>query len=205
MEERAAEYVGFWRRALAFTIDNLIWLIAPGYIGLDALFQELYDQSVEAGAIATFAYFSLWFNYFAFCEWRWGKTAGKAATSISVVSLEGGELSFGQASVRGLLRLVDVFVIGWVTIAASERKQRLGDKAANTAVVRNRPKPLPPPDPSSRLDAPGADPPGGTARAVPAPPPPAPQYGGPGAPGGTEALAAPAAAAGTVPAGPKFA
>jgi uncharacterized RDD family membrane protein YckC len=37
---------------------------------------------------------------------------------------------------RNLLRLVDLFVVGEVMILATERKQRLGDKAAKTVVVR---------------------------------------------------------------------
>ena len=72
-------------------------------------------------------FFSLWFNYFAFCEWRWGQTIGKNATGIEVRSMDGAErLTFGQASIRNLLRLVDFFVIGELMIAASKRKQRLG-------------------------------------------------------------------------------
>jgi membrane protease YdiL (CAAX protease family) len=84
---------------------------------------------------------TLWFNYFTFCEWRWGQTIGKNATGIEVRSLDGAERpSFGQASIRNLLRIVDFFVIGELMIVTSPRKQRLGDKAAKTAVVRRAPK-----------------------------------------------------------------
>jgi membrane protease YdiL (CAAX protease family) len=49
-------------------------------------------------------------------------------------------LTFSQASLRNLLRLVDFFVVGEVMIAADARGQRLGDKAAKTVVVRRDPR-----------------------------------------------------------------
>jgi uncharacterized RDD family membrane protein YckC len=91
--------------------------------------------------VAVLVFFSLWFNYFAFCEWRWGQTIGKNATGIEVRSIDGAErLSYGQASIRNLLRLIDIFVIGELMIAAGRRKQRLGDLAAKTVVLRRAPQ-----------------------------------------------------------------
>ena len=73
--------------------------------------------SDTAGILALLVFFSLWFNYFAFCEWRWGQTIGKNATGIEVRSLDGARrLTYGQASIRNLLRLIDFFVIGEVMI-----------------------------------------------------------------------------------------
>ena len=98
-------------------------------------------RATTAGIVALLVFFSLWFNYFAFCEWRWGQTIGKNAIGIEVRSLDGAErLTYGQASIRNLLRLVDFFVIGEVMIAAGKRKQRLGDQAAKTVVVRRAPR-----------------------------------------------------------------
>ena len=93
-----------------------------------------------AGFWRRLVFFSLWFNYFAICEWRWGQTIGKNATGIEVRSLDGaGRLTYGQASIRNLLRIVDFFLIGEVMIGATRRKQRLGDLAAKTVVVRRAP------------------------------------------------------------------
>ena len=98
--------------------------------------------SDTAGVVSVVAFFSLWFNYFAFCEWRWGQTIGKNASGIEVRSMDGAErLTFGQASIRNLLRLIDFFVIGELMIATDARRQRLGDKAAKTVVVRRAPRP----------------------------------------------------------------
>lgn len=166
VEAAAAEgraYVGLGRRTLAALIDNLSWLIV-GTLLLGEALSSLYDSSPDAGFVASFVFISLWFNYFSFCEWRWGQTMGKNATGIEVISLDGGErLSFGQASMRNLLRLVDFFVIGWVLVADGRRHQRLGDRAAGTAVIR-------PP----RKRAAAAAPPTPKARTPAEPPPPRP-------------------------------
>jgi membrane protease YdiL (CAAX protease family)/uncharacterized RDD family membrane protein YckC len=132
------QYAGFWSRALAIFLDNATWLIVTltilGWLPIDPD-----DVSGLAAGIALIVILSLWFNYFAFCEWRWGHTIGKNAAGIQVRSLDGAErLTYGQASIRNLLRLVDFWLIGELMIASSERKQRLGDKAARTVVVRRK-------------------------------------------------------------------
>jgi CAAX protease family protein len=132
-------YAGFWRRALASLLDNLVWFLFLAWIYAWVV-EGAFAVSDTAGVLAVLAFFSLWFNYFAFCEWRWGQTIGKNATGIEVRSVDGAErLTFGQASIRNLLRLVDFFVIGELMIVSSERKQRLGDRAAKTVVLRRAP------------------------------------------------------------------
>ena len=132
----APEYVGFWRRALAASLDNVTWFLGISMI-LGWLPVDVANASVTAAYVGVVVVLSLWFNYFAFCEWRWGQTIGKNATGIEVRSVDGDDpLSFAQASIRNLLRLIDFFLIGELMIVAGRRKQRLGDKAAKTVVVR---------------------------------------------------------------------
>ena len=133
-------YAGFWRRALAASLDNLTWLFGVLFI-FGSLPINPDHVSGTATGVGVLVVLSLWFNYFAFCEWRWGQTIGKNAFGIEVRSLDGAErLSFSQASARNLLRLLDFFVIGEVMIVADGRRQRLGDKVANTVVVRRAPR-----------------------------------------------------------------
>jgi membrane protease YdiL (CAAX protease family)/uncharacterized RDD family membrane protein YckC len=134
------EYVGFWRRALASLLDNAVWIVFFFWIYAYVV-AATFDASDTAGVVSVIVFFSLWFNYFAFCEWRWGQTIGKNATGIEVRSLDGAErLTYGQASIRNLLRLVDFFVVGELMIASSKRRQRLGDRAAKTVVVCRAPR-----------------------------------------------------------------
>src|SRR5262245_31964180 len=129
-------YAGLPPRLLAAAIDNVTLLLLP-FIFLGGIFVQLAALDATVFAISAIAYFSLWFNYFAFCEWRWGQTVGKNAAAIEVRSLDGADrLTYGQASMRNLLRLIDFFFVGEIMIAASQRKQRLGDRAAKTVVVR---------------------------------------------------------------------
>jgi uncharacterized RDD family membrane protein YckC len=133
-------YAGFWRRCLASLLDNAVWFLFYfwlfGWIVLGA-----FEASDAAGVVVVILFFSLWFNYFAFCEWRWGQTIGKNATGIEVRSIDRApRLTYGQASIRNLLRIVDFFVIGEVMIATRKRQQRLGDLAAKTVVLRRAPR-----------------------------------------------------------------
>ena len=157
------EYAGFWRRALASLLDNAVWIVFFFwiYVGVVAL---AFDASETAGVLSVIAFFSLWFNYFAFCEWRWGQTIGKNATGLEVRSLDGAErLTYGQASIRNLLRLIDFFGVGELMIVSSKQKQRLGDRAARTVVVMRRSQAVPAPITGA------AEP---VVPAAPAPPPP---------------------------------
>lgn len=129
-------YAGFWRRSLASLLDNVTWIFFYLWIYVWVV-GGAFLASDTAGIVALLVFFSLWFNYFAVCEWRWGQTIGKNATGIEVRSVDGVErLTYGQASIRNLLRLIDFFVIGEVMIATGKHKQRLGDLAAKTVVVR---------------------------------------------------------------------
>jgi uncharacterized protein len=160
------EYVGFWRRALAALVDNLTWLLGASML-LAYLPGSTWEDQPEVVAVLVFLLLTAWFNYFALTEWRWGQTIGKNATGIEVRSLDGSDrLSFGQASVRNLLRLVDFFVVGELMIATSDRKQRLGDRAAKTVVVRRQRAARPA---AAAVRGGATDPP---RSAPPAPPPP---------------------------------
>ena len=136
-------YAGFWRRALASLLDNAVWILFYLWFYVWIVGGALLAGNT-AGVVAVLLFFSLWFNYFAICEWRWGQTIGKNATGIEVRSLDGSDrLTYGQASIRNLLRLVDFFVIGEAMIVKGSRKQRLGDLAAKTVVLRRAPRTVP--------------------------------------------------------------
>jgi uncharacterized protein len=172
-------YAGFWRRCLASLLDNLVWILFYLWIYV-WIVGGAFLAGDTAGIVAVVVFFSLWFNYFAFCEWRWGQTIGKNATGIEVRSCEdarqrdpsdaGAErLTYGQASIRNLLRLVDFFVVGEAMIAIDGRKQRLGDKAAKTVVLRRAPQTALAPISGAAADQVVPEP-----SAPPAPPPPEP-------------------------------
>ena len=76
--------------------------------------------------------------YFAF-EAASGRTVGKRLLGVRVVDLDGRKPPGGRIAVRTLLRLIDgilFYAVGLITIALTRRRQRLGDLAARTTVVR---------------------------------------------------------------------
>lgn len=73
-----------------------------------------------------------------------GQSLGKKIMGIKVISLNGGQASFSQYLIRWLFRIVDFSfsgsLVALITVAASEKNQRLGDIVAGTVLVKTRPR-----------------------------------------------------------------
>lgn len=73
--------------------------------------------------------------------WR-GRTVGKVALGLRVVTVEGAPVRFRHAAIRGVLGLFEVQsttgAIAVIAILLTARNQRLGDLAAGTVVLRER-------------------------------------------------------------------
>jgi len=82
----------------------------------------------------------LWLIYFTYFEGTSGQTIGKKLTHIKVIKEDGSKCDFGSALVRNILRIVDhlpfLYLLGIMLIAATEKRQRLGDMLAKTIVVK---------------------------------------------------------------------
>ena len=78
--------------------------------------------------------------YFILMEVRFGQTVGKMLTGIRVIDQwTGATPDVGPTSIRTVLRLVDGlagYLVAYVVVLTSGRRQRLGDMAAHTLVVR---------------------------------------------------------------------
>jgi hypothetical protein len=82
-------------------------------------------------------------GYGIFFEWFWGgRTPGKRIMHLRVVDAHGLKLEPSQVVMRNLLRFVDAipafYLVGGAAMLLSRDAQRLGDMAANTAVIRER-------------------------------------------------------------------
>ena len=114
-------------------VGSLSCLLLPALL----LSNELYRKTV-------FVWLALALSYFVVGEWLWGRTLGKLLTGTIVVDQNGNRPSLGQVLVRTVFRVFEInpLLAGGVPagIAAvlSKRKQRLGDMAANTYVIRAR-------------------------------------------------------------------
>ena len=78
--------------------------------------------------------------YFIVMEATQGATIGKQVMGLKVVKKDGSAISWQESVIRNLLRIVDglpaFYIVGIVCIALTPNKQRVGDMAANTLVVK---------------------------------------------------------------------
>jgi uncharacterized RDD family membrane protein YckC len=137
---------GVGSRTAARFVDGLIKLAALLLLGVaSALFGYSIggDLAWLGYVVVVLALFAVTIGYDVVFEAFWdGRTPGKAAMGLRVVTAFGGPIRFRHACIRGALGLIEVAatsgVIAAVAIAASKRQQRLGDMVAGTIVLRER-------------------------------------------------------------------
>jgi uncharacterized RDD family membrane protein YckC len=133
------------RRVVATLIDGLIlgsayWLLALAFGDIRAEGEAANFVSNLPGW-ASVAYGLFVIGYYVLLEGYRGQTVGKMATGIKVVTEATGQTPPGlaAAAIRTVLRLIDglfSYLVAFVTVLASGKRQRLGDMAAHTLVVR---------------------------------------------------------------------
>jgi uncharacterized RDD family membrane protein YckC len=140
------ETAGIASRALAKLIDlvilGLLLSLVLMFVGLVSVAAG--ESTAFSVIVSVIAGFLALFGYWCGLEtWMRGRTVGKAALGLRVVTVEGGPIRFRHAFLRAVGGIVD-FVIppgGSVAIATAlvtPRMQRLGDLAAGTMVLRDR-------------------------------------------------------------------
>lgn len=139
------ETVGVGSRSIALLIDVLV-------LGLGILLISLAGGVFLAGtggqgglgtAAVLVLVITLPIGYPMILEATWnGRTLGKAAMGLRVVTTLGGRIGWREAALRAVIGFFELWVtIGGVAFIAafvSERGQRLGDLAAGTLVIRTR-------------------------------------------------------------------
>jgi len=86
-------------------------------------------------------------GYFVVCEGLFrGQTLGKLSARMRVVMADGTPVTFMAAFYRNVLRPADMlplgYLVGFVCMFTNPRSQRLGDLAAGTIVIAERPRRL---------------------------------------------------------------
>lgn len=158
------EIAPFFRRLLAWFLDMVVLMTYAR--GMKYFLDEVIFENTATNIGADFILVSLpMLFYHLLMEVLYqGQSLGKKAMAIRVISLEGGEPRLGQYLMRWIFRLwewpmlfgylaiesywlfVQVFLTGLlglvvvITIAVSNKSQRLGDLAAGTTVVDLRNK-----------------------------------------------------------------
>lgn len=141
---------GIGSRFLAIALDTLIVWAAIWIIGLVVLLVAIpfsllsKTTSIYVMAIGFFILFAIQFAYFAVFEAVWnGQTPGKRWTHLRVIKDSGRPISAYDAILRNLVRIVDalptLYAIGLITMIISRENKRLGDYAAGTVVIHEKP------------------------------------------------------------------
>lgn len=150
--DEGVRYAGFWRRAAASLIDNLIFglalavlylifglsvPLAPPEIAASAHAPKFLLNSLLPAVITVF----LWIKFLG--------TPGKLLMGCQVVDAgSGGSLRVGQAALRYLGYFVSLLPLGlgFLWVAWDKRKQGFHDKIAKTVVILEDPARMPLPD-----------------------------------------------------------
>lgn len=126
---------GIGSRGLARALDLVITVAGLGAV---LLVVALIGSGAALEVAVSFLSFLAVFGYPAVFEWLMGgRTPGKAALGLRVVTVDGAPIGPRQAVIRSLLGPVDV-VAGVESMLFSARDRRLGDLVAGTVVLRER-------------------------------------------------------------------
>jgi uncharacterized RDD family membrane protein YckC len=136
------EPAGIGSRFVAIALD---WFI-QGVLGFALLFGLAASVAGDvpfSGALFPLFGFLVLFGYPIGFETLWrGRTPGKAALGLRVVTAEGAPVRFRHAAIRATLGLVDFALtfgaVAVITAFLTRNNQRIGDLVAGTIVLRER-------------------------------------------------------------------
>ena len=136
------QVAGLATRGIAQILDLLILAGVLFAVYFFALFEVGIGQDTIGGLIAIIGSFVVIFGYHWACEAFWsGQTIGKRVFRLRAVGDRGEPMTFFQAGIRNIVRIVDFlpygYGVGLVVLFINGRGKRLGDLAAGTIVVKD--------------------------------------------------------------------
>ena len=138
-------YAGVGRRFVAVSVDGILLFVLA--LGIAYVTGGTYAERNDSGANAGFtldgggalAWILGAFAYYVVSELVFGATIGKLVVGLRVVNGDGEPITLGQALLRNIVRPVDfafLYLVAAIAVWTSPQRQRLGDRAAATFVVR---------------------------------------------------------------------
>jgi uncharacterized RDD family membrane protein YckC len=146
-EPDAPENASLQSRAKALAIDALLWFVAV--LPLSVIFGGISPSNgflrIRIGGPPVLMASVLWLVYMTLMEARYGASIGKRAKGLRVVMEDGTPVTVEAALFRNLLRFLDAapyvvpYLVGYRAASRSPKKQRYGDRVAETMVVVSAP------------------------------------------------------------------
>jgi uncharacterized RDD family membrane protein YckC len=151
------EYAGFWRRVVAYILDELIL----GFVGFlffmltlifsigDIIeisevdnpdFSDIWSLISRFIGYAILATLMKWLYYALMESSKHQGTLGKLAMNLVVTDYDGLRISFGRATGRYFAKILSGMImgIGYIMVAFTAKKQGLHDMIASTYVKKRR-------------------------------------------------------------------
>lgn len=134
------------RRCLAYLLDLLVCygaflvlVFLAVVIAIGGGFGEMSSMAKAMGGFFLVLLFAIQWVYFVVWDALRGRSPGKAAFGLRVVTTTGRPIGWRAAALRNLLRAADAlptaYLVGVVAMALNSRFQRLGDLVAGTMVI----------------------------------------------------------------------
>lgn len=135
---------GILDRFFVYTYFFLVYYVFEKFIISHNYYSEEYEKAENYNAVLYGIMTILMLPamlYNLLCEtFMNGQSFGKKILKIKVVKIDGTQPGFGSYLIRSILRIIDLTVlspvVAIITIAVSEKSQRLGDMAAGTTVIK---------------------------------------------------------------------
>jgi uncharacterized RDD family membrane protein YckC len=130
-------FAGFWRRALAHTIDTT--MLGGVYLVIFATVRLLAPDDIGAQLNVAPVCLALGWAYYGILESSPLRgTLGKAAIGLYVADTYGDPIPFWRAVLRNAMKGFSTLILfaGWALAAFTPRKQALHDLLAGTLVLR---------------------------------------------------------------------
>jgi uncharacterized RDD family membrane protein YckC len=147
-----ADYADVVNRIIAAVIDIIILWVVMFIISMPLNVQAMMmgtmmdpmaaAQLAGASMILGVLGILIGLGYFVYFEGSTGQTIGKKIVNIKVVREDKKPMTYMDALVRTILRVIDAipflipYLLGLILVVVNEKKQRLGDMAAKTLVVK---------------------------------------------------------------------
>lgn len=150
------KFAGFWRRFVAYTVDNIIInivfliftvIITTAFVlgsmsgNARAWLADLTDPAriTSIALLVGAVYIVLSIAYFTYFHGIKGRTPGKMLLGLQVLSADGTPIGFGISFLRAVGYLVSSLLftipLGFIWAAFDKRKQGWHDKIAGTVVI----------------------------------------------------------------------
>ncbi len=134
-------YASFWKRAGAWTIDFIVFVLVVALWGFSI---SVLPHDWEAFLISAAYGTDLLYDALLTSS-RWQGTVGKRLMGIAVTDMRGRRLPFWRAACRHMAKILSWYTVGFLVALFTKKRQTVHDLVVRTVVIARRIPAVPPP------------------------------------------------------------